>query len=245
MMIRALVLAAVAASVSVPASAAVIGDFRLDGNLVNSAGGALTIANNGGTLSGGVLGATGITFGANQGPTISGFSSPANYSVETSFRFDVTNGYRRIMNFLNSTSDTGLYNLNGRLNFYNLTTSAAAPFAPNQLSNVVFTRDAGGNSVGYVNGTALISFTNAGLTNIGFANVLHMFVDDNAVGGEASPGFVDYIRIYDTALSASEVAGLTPPGGVPEPAAWAFMITGFGLVGSVMRRRQSVRVTYA
>jgi Concanavalin A-like lectin/glucanases superfamily len=235
-----LFLAAVAAFAAVPASAAVIGDFRLDGNLTNSAGGALSIANNGGSL-----GATGITFGANQGPTISGFSSPANYSVETSFRFDITGGYRRIMNFLNSTSDTGLYNLNGRLNFYNITTSATTPFAPNQLSNVVFTRDSSGNSVGYVNGTALISFTNAGLTNIGFANVLHMFVDDNAVGGEASPGFVDYIRIYDTALSASEVAGLTPPGGVPEPAAWALMITGFGLVGSVMRRRQSVRVTYA
>jgi hypothetical protein len=33
--------------------------------------------------------------------------------------------------------------------------------------------------------------------------------------------------------------------GVPEPAAWALMITGFGLVGGAMRRRQSVSVTYA
>lgn len=224
------------------AQAAVIGDFRLDGNLANSAGGALTITNNGGAL-----GANGITFGANQGPTISGFASPATYSIETAFRFDATTGYRRIMNFLNSTSDTGLYNLNGRLNFFNLTTSASAPFAPNQMSTVVFTRDAAGNSVGYVNGTALISFTNAALTNIGFANVLHMFVDDNQVGGEASPGFVDYIRIYDTALTSQQVAALTPPGGnaVPEPASWAMMLAGFGIAGVAMRRRSSVRVTYA
>lgn len=32
---------------------------------------------------------------------------------------------------------------------------------------------------------------------------------------------------------------------VPEPASWALMITGFGLVGGAMRRRQAVRVTYA
>lgn len=32
---------------------------------------------------------------------------------------------------------------------------------------------------------------------------------------------------------------------VPEPAAWALMLAGFGLVGGAMRRRQSVRVTYA
>jgi hypothetical protein len=35
-------------------------------------------------------------------------------------------------------------------------------------------------------------------------------------------------------------------GGVPEPATWAMMIAGFGLVGGAMRRRNtSVRVTYA
>ena len=34
-------------------------------------------------------------------------------------------------------------------------------------------------------------------------------------------------------------------GGVPEPAAWAMMLAGFGLVGSAMRRRQKVAVTFA
>jgi hypothetical protein len=33
--------------------------------------------------------------------------------------------------------------------------------------------------------------------------------------------------------------------GVPEPANWALMIAGFGLVGSSMRRRTTVRVSYA
>ena len=34
-------------------------------------------------------------------------------------------------------------------------------------------------------------------------------------------------------------------GGVPEPASWALMIAGFGLVGSAMRRRANTRVTFA
>jgi hypothetical protein len=34
-------------------------------------------------------------------------------------------------------------------------------------------------------------------------------------------------------------------GGVPEPAAWAMMLTGFGLVGGAMRRRPSVKVSFA
>jgi membrane-associated phospholipid phosphatase len=34
-------------------------------------------------------------------------------------------------------------------------------------------------------------------------------------------------------------------GAVPEPTTWAMMIFGFGLVGGAMRRRHSVRVTYA
>ena len=35
------------------------------------------------------------------------------------------------------------------------------------------------------------------------------------------------------------------PNGVPEPAAWAMMLAGFGLVGSAMRRREKVAVTFA
>ena len=34
-------------------------------------------------------------------------------------------------------------------------------------------------------------------------------------------------------------------GGVPEPAAWAMMLAGFGLVGSAMRRRAKVAVAFA
>jgi Concanavalin A-like lectin/glucanases superfamily/PEP-CTERM motif len=240
-MFRTLVLAAVVASVSVPASAAVIGDFRLDGNLANSAGGALSIANNGGTL-----GATGIAFGANQGPTISGFTGPAAYTIELAFSFANVSGYRKILDFQNRTNDQGFYVLSGRLNYYPVVTSGISDFAANQLSTVVLTHD-GTSTAGYVNGNLRWSFSGGANSLANIANVLHAFRDDFATGqGEASPGFVDYIRVYNTSLTAQQVAGLTPPtGGVPEPAAWALMLAGFGLTGAAMRRRQSVRVTYA
>jgi PEP-CTERM motif len=41
------------------------------------------------------------------------------------------------------------------------------------------------------------------------------------------------------------LASAQGPGGVPEPASWALMIAGFGLVGAAMRRRAAVQVTYA
>ena len=48
-------------------------------------------------------------------------------------------------------------------------------------------------------------------------------------------GGADYVA-YDVITFGSD----TPGGGVPEPAAWALMITGFGLVGAAARRRRIV-----
>ena len=82
----------------------------------------------------------------------------------------------------------------------------------------------------------MISFSDS--SNLATINSeLHFFRDDFATGQfEAAPGFVDYIRVYDTALTAAEVAGLGN-GTVPEPASWIMLIAGFGLIGAAMRRR--------
>ena len=50
------------------------------------------------------------------------------------------------------------------------------------------------------------------------------------------------------AATADNFAATTaplPPSGVPEPASWALMITGFGLAGGMMRRRASLRLRAA
>lgn len=228
-------LAICAAGVATHASAAVIGDFRLSGNTVNAAGGPLTLTNNGAVFS-----ATGLTFQRNEGPTITGFASPTAYSVETRFSIDATAGYRKLLDFFNRTADSGLYNLSGYLNFYPVTPNTDQLINAGQPLTLVFTRDASGASVGYINGVQTISFTNAGLTAL--TTTLHLFRDDFATGqAEASPGFVDYIRIYDTALTGEQVAALRDPGeagAVPEPATWALFIAGFGIAGASLRRRR-------
>jgi hypothetical protein len=43
----------------------------------------------------------------------------------------------------------------------------------------------------------------------------------------------DYFTIGD----AGQV--VNPPGGIPEPATWAMLIAGFGLVGAAARRRRA------
>ena len=66
------------------------------------------------------------------------------------------------------------------------------------------------------------------LASIGFASpvVAVKIVGLDNFGG--SPGFdVDYIQVLPGSIG----------GAVPEPASWALMIAGFGLVGTTMRRR--------
>ena len=54
------------------------------------------------------------------------------------------------------------------------------------------------------------------------------------------------LNFQGLAIAPDGVAVVDLAGGVPEPAAWALMLAGFGLVGGAMRRRQqTVRVTYA
>ncbi|HPU16617.1 MAG TPA: PEPxxWA-CTERM sorting domain-containing protein [Polymorphobacter sp.] len=45
-------------------------------------------------------------------------------------------------------------------------------------------------------------------------------------------------HFYVDNVYAGDVPGPTPTPGVPEPASWALMIAGFGMVGSALRRRR-------
>lgn len=227
-------IAAVACSIlAAPASAALVADFQLNNSLADSLGGP-SLVNNGATL-----GATGLTFSNNQGPTLNGFSNSGVYSIVVEFSFDSLGGYQKIVDFKSRASDTGLYVLGSDLTFYPEAFPNVGGFTTSQLQRVILTRDAGGTTVGYVGGNAVFNFVDSG--DLGsIDSELAFFQDDFATGeGEAGPGFVNYIQIYGTALSAGEVANL---GVVPEPSSWAMMIAGFGLVGAAMRRRAAAVV---
>jgi hypothetical protein len=206
-------------------------DYQLNGSLADSLGGPSLVAN------GGTLNPTNYSFGANQGLSLSnGFTNTADYSIATTFNLANLSGYGRLIDFQNRTSDTGLYNLNTALNFYNITTGAAGAFSPNVDALLVVTRNAGTNAfVGYVNGIQQISFTDSSSLAVFSApnNIAHFFIDDLVVPNEASAGVVDRIRIYNGALTAAEVAALSTGGTggttVPEPA--GLLLLGSGLAG--------------
>ncbi len=68
------------------------------------------------------------------------------------------------------------------------------------------------------------------------------------VGFPATPGDTAFVFQWDRIIapgdsfSVRQVARYVPTSAVPEPATWAFMIAGFGLVGAAARRRRFDRV---
>ena len=151
-------------------------------------------------------------------PLSSGVSLPAgvipndSYSIAVQFRLEEVTGYRRIVDLSTSTSDRGLYNLNGQLNFFpNVSGSTfPPPIQANEYVHVVLTRDAAGEVRGYVDGNEEISFTDSfGNAIFSPGSDVRFFKDDALIGGEESAGAVARIRVYDGALTAAEVADIS------------------------------------
>ncbi|MEO7720187.1 MAG: hypothetical protein ABIY70_28690 [Capsulimonas sp.] len=216
-------------------------EYDLDGTYADTLGGPNLVAN------GGTLTATHYNFGANQGLSLSNGVTANDYSIELNFSFATTSGYRKIVDFKNLTSDNGVYNLNTDLNFYNSAFGPSGAIAANTPTDVIITRDGGtGLFVGYVNGVQQFSFTDSGLQGVfsSPASIAQFFIDDTVTGGEASAGSVDYIRVFDGALTSGEALSLYQsgsPSAVPEPSQYA--VLGFfilGVASLVLRKRRAV-----
>jgi len=125
------------------------------------------------------------------------------YTIVVDFRLDAVSGFRRIIDFQNSSRDTGLYNFNGSLSFFGSASGAPdSPITPSSggdpYHEVVLTRDSAGEVVGYVDGTEQLRFDDAsGAAVIHPGQTLTFFKDDNSVSGEEAAGAVAGIRLYD------------------------------------------------
>lgn len=74
-----------------------------------------------------------------------------------------------------------------------------------------------------------------GVTDIGLTtNALRLSFDDFLLGGRLVKGYV-ILGQSSASIRGYEVVPPTSP--VPEPASWALMIAGFGMIGGVMRAR--------
>jgi hypothetical protein len=246
--------AGVNANAATPLLAGNVASYELNNTFADQLGGA-SLSGNGGVFSGSAI-PNGLNFGVNEGPTLNAgaLTNTNTYSIELIFSLADVANYNKIIDFSNRTSDPGLYILNGALNFYPSATGGSV-IQNNEIAQVVLTNSAG-LVQGYLDGALQFSFNDTNeYARIGTA--LHFFRDDSSVGGEASSGFVDGIRLYNRALTASEIVGLYNGGNfqrvaassaaVPEPSTWLMMILGFAAVGFGMRRkqRQTVRLNFA
>jgi hypothetical protein len=202
---------AVIAFAAEPAQAVLIHRYRLAGSFADDLGGPSLIP------AGGVLSATGYSFGPNEGLALIGaLPNVAHYSIELLFQFATVTSWRKIIDFSDLEEDPGLYNYSTGLQLYPHSAGASGAIPSGKEVRLVLTRDMATDRVtGYVDGTQQFSVIDStrqavfGTT----INVVHFFKDDVVtLESEASSGIVRLIRLYDRPLTAAEVAAIPEPG---------------------------------
>jgi hypothetical protein len=211
--------------------------YDLNGSLDDSLGG-LPLVSNGGSLA--TFGY--YTFGANQGPTFLGEASLADsYTIGLRFSFEEIGSWRKIVDFKQRSSDAGLYNFNGALEFYPIT--SIGTFPQNTFVDVVISRDGVTDVVSaYIEGQPALSFVDSG--NLAVADLVsgnalfELLRDDFQVGPhESSAGVLDRVVVYQGALTAEEIPNAVE---VPEAGTTAAIGTvGLLAVGQWLRRRKA------
>ena len=177
-----------------------------------------------------------------------GLISPNDYSVEMVFELsDRNNAWRRILDSLDRQSDAGLYiDPNNNLDSYPNGGSGSL-FTANTFFDVFVTVDPSNTVTGYFSGVQEFSETSLSLDVA--TNTLGFFLD-NVVGGgqgEWSAGNIALIKVFNTALTPSQVAAETADpfqnttSTTPEPGTWMLMVG--GAVGfAILKRRNATTI---
>jgi hypothetical protein len=195
-----------------------VADYRFQGSRKSSVAGIHSLVDVGGTNKFVTVKVDGKTHEVLAFPKGSGLSlhptSPtiptSSYSIVVLASLQLITGWRRYVDFKNATSDTGLFNYNGALQFYNFPIPAAKPILAGVFVQIVLTRSSAGMMVGYVNGVKHFQVDDA-TTKYGVisaSHVLRFFINDKVYPGETSAGAVARIRIYNGVLTSTDVKNL-------------------------------------
>jgi len=118
-------------------------------------------------------------------------------------------GYARLIDFSNSTLDTGIYKLGDGVSFYPVGTFAAGSFVENQDVFITITRDGTSKLVSlYINGVPSGTYVDTGDLYAPSATVLY-FLLDNTTGSaaiqETDAGVIAYLQLRSTPMTPEEV----------------------------------------
>lgn len=218
-------------------AATLLNQYEFKGDLKDSLGkGDDLIVSNAATSG---FGANGWSWTANLDPgtglaLTTPLANPANYTIGLRFKYTDVDGYRKIISFLSSSDDRGLYFYNGVVDQYSLSTGVKT-FTPGTFYDLIMTRNASNNSVSIYmidNGavTNEINLTDSGLETVpnvvgGKAQFL-LFRDDTSTNHEwTSGGTVSIIKVWDGALSQEEILdAFNGPTSVPAVSEWGMIV---------------------
>jgi hypothetical protein len=167
-----------------------------------------------------------VNNGVRLAPTTSVLTNSGTYTVSALVRFDAVDGYRRVFDPSDGTTDNGLYVADGHLELYPVVFGNKASIAADKWVQITLTRDATTKvAAAYVNGVKQFSAVDSADAGVVDASSVMRFFIDNDCGtgfcGEASGGRVARLRVFPYALSATEVKYLDrlPATGPPNPTA--------------------------
>ncbi|OSP56581.1 hypothetical protein BV911_01065 [Pseudoruegeria sp. SK021] len=197
--------------------------------------GTATASSTGGTVTAGEL-----VFSANGGPRIDLPSQIKTFTLAMKFRLDTTAGKTKLLDFRTLASDGGLYNQNSSLVFFDTQPpTATGLLTANKDHVLVFNRNDSSKLVDiYLDGSRVISFLDPTGMTIGYQGHIHVLEDDKTTSKtQAVSGVLDYVRIYDAALSPTQIATIglpqepiPPVAPVPLPAPLALLAGALGLL---------------
>jgi len=202
--------------IALPASAQVVADYQFMNNLQSAVPGAPDLV---------PLGAGGFVPTVVDGAPVTGWAFPVQtgldldvtglvgsdvYSVVMLFEAQEVYDYAKLLDTQDRVIDEGLYFEDHDLEFYDEDNGVTDLIVAGNYYQVVVTRDGAGNYVGYVDGVEQLSFSDSSDYGvISPADRMVFFRDDfDTSDGENTAGTVVRIRLYDNALTPSEVATL-------------------------------------
>ena len=130
------------------------------------------------------------------------------YSFVMLVRLDAVDGYRKLIHFKDLSDDNGIYVDDGTLYAYDLDYSAVV-VQPLVWYQIVVTRSATNSVRTYVDGTRVLRVADpTGTQVLGPDDFLRFLLDDEGTMDEETGGMIARLRIYNDALSATQVRNL-------------------------------------